>query len=159
MSTTAFARELPTEEDTLALAELLAAHLRGGDLLVLTGPLGAGKTFLAGALCRACGLEQDEAVTSPTFTLVHEYPTAPPISHADLYRLRSTDEVYDLDLAGKRDEGHLLLVEWGAPHVDALGGDAIELALSVFPRRARIAPSSGRARELLAALQNAGELS
>lgn len=140
---------LPTEEVTIELAARFARLLAAGDLLILTGTLGAGKTFFARALCHALGLDEDEPVTSPTFTLVHEYETTPPVHHADLYRLRDEDEVFELGLDSRRREGALLLVEWGAPFVRALGGNALELELSVEPRSARLAASSARALELL----------
>ena len=90
--------ELPTERATRELAARVAPHLAAGDLLVLSGPLGSGKTFFARALCRALGLPPSERVPSPTFTLVHEHDTEPPVSHADLYRLRDADDVRRLGL-------------------------------------------------------------
>lgn len=130
--------ELPREEDTIHLARRLAPHLRGGDLLILTGGLGAGKTFFTRALCHALGLSEDERVTSPTFTLVHEYETKPPLIHADLYRLSDQEEVFELGLETQRQEGRLLVVEWGAPFEHVLGGDALFLDLDLDPRRGRL---------------------
>ncbi len=144
--------ELETEADTTALARRLAPLLRGGDLVVLSGPLGAGKTFLARELCHALGLPEEERVTSPTFTLVQEYGTAPPVSHADLYRLKNEAEVFELGLDAQRDEGRLVLVEWGAPYVEVLGGDAIVVELEVDPRRARVVGAGARASEVRRAL-------
>ena len=144
--------ELKTERATRALAERVAPHLRAGDLLVLSGPLGSGKTFFARALCRALGLPPEVRVPSPTFTLVHEHPTAPPVSHADLYRLRDENDVRGLGLDAQRDDGRVLLVEWGEPYVEALGGDALVLELSLGPRRAKLYATGRRSRELLAEL-------
>lgn len=144
--------ELPTRRDTRKLAQRLAPHLSAGDLLVLAGPLGSGKTFFTRALCRALGLERGERVVSPTFTLVSEYETSPPIAHADLYRLKDAAEVSKLGLDAQREEGRLLVVEWGEPYVKLLGGDALILELALEPRRARL-KAAGRASErALAAL-------
>ena len=85
--------ELPTKQATQALAQRIAPHLVASDLVVLDGPLGSGKTFFTRALCRALGLPRSLRVPSPTFTLVHEHETRPPLSHADLYRLSTPAEV------------------------------------------------------------------
>lgn len=148
--------ELPSERATRELAARVAPHLLSGDLLVLSGPLGSGKTFFARALCRALGLPPRERVPSPTFTLVHEHPTRPPISHADLYRLRDETDVRGLGLDAQRDEGRVLLVEWGEPYVDALGGDALILELRLSPRRATFRATGPRSSAILAALAAPG---
>jgi len=84
--------ELPNRRATRRLARRIGAALAPGDALILSGPLGAGKTFLVRALCRALGLPEREPVQSPTFTLLREWPTRPRIAHADLYRLGSLEE-------------------------------------------------------------------
>lgn len=147
---------LGSEEDTIRLAQHLAPHLRGGDLLILTGGLGAGKTFFTRALCHALGLAEDERVTSPTFTLAQEYETSPPLVHADLYRLGDEEEVFELGLETQRAEGRLLVVEWGAPFEQVLGGDALFLDLLLEPRRGRMSAQGERPREVLRAFLDAG---
>lgn len=139
------------EEDTMRVARLLAPHLRGGDLLVLSGGLGAGKTFFTRALCYALGLDENERVTSPTFTLVHEYETTPPLLHADLYRLSDEEEVFDLGLEVERSQGRLLVVEWGAPFEAVLGGDALFLDIELAPRRGRLHGRGERPRQIVRA--------
>lgn len=141
--------ELPSERATEALAARLAPLLSGGDLVVLSGPLGAGKTFLARALCVALGVEA-RRVTSPTFSLVHEFSGRVPIAHADLYRLRSPSELVELGLDALRDEGRLLLVEWGESYVEELGGDALLVELARSPRRAVISATGPRSARVLA---------
>ena len=147
--------ELSSERATRELAARVAPHLAAGDLVVLSGPLGSGKTFFARALCRALGLPPRVRVPSPTFTLVHEHPTTPPVSHADLYRLRDENDVRGLGLDSQRDDGRVLLVEWGEPYIGALGGDALVLELSVGPRRAKLRATGRRSNALLAAVQGA----
>src|SRR5690606_28281610 len=104
------------------------------DLLILSGELGAGKTFFTRALCHALGLPEEERVTSPTFTLVHEYAARLPVSHADLYRLESEEQVSELGLDAQRDDGRLVIVEWGLPYLELLGGEALVLELTATPR-------------------------
>jgi tRNA threonylcarbamoyladenosine biosynthesis protein TsaE len=147
--------ENPEEEDTIRLAKAVAPHLRPGDLLVLSGGLGAGKTFFTRALCHALGLDEEEPVTSPTFTLAQEYPTTPPLVHADLYRLSDEEEVFELGLLARREEGQILIVEWGAPFVEVLGGDALFIDLFLEPRRALVRGTSQRAKEVILALSAA----
>lgn len=149
---TSFIVPLAEEQDTIALAQGIAKLLLPGDLLILTGGLGAGKTFFTRALCYALGLDEDEPVTSPTFNLVQEYPTKPPVSHADLYRLGEPDEVFDLGLDARREQGELLVVEWGAPYVRELGGEAIHLDLTLEPRSGKVHGASERARAVVSGL-------
>ena len=144
---------LPTRRATKQLARALRRVLSPGDLVVLAGPLGAGKTFLVRALCRELGLGAGTRVTSPTFTLVHEYPTTPPVAHADLYRLRTAEDVEDLGLLERRDQGWALLVEWGEPFVDVLGGDALVIELGLSPREARLRSTGPTAETRLRSLE------
>jgi tRNA threonylcarbamoyladenosine biosynthesis protein TsaE len=130
---------LPTRRATVRLARALAALVEPGDLVILTGDLGAGKTFFTRALARALGVPEGARVTSPTFTLVHELEARLPLVHADLYRLGDAGELAPLGLRERRAEGALLVVEWGEPYADALGGDALVVALA-----ARGAASVGR---------------
>lgn len=101
---------LAGEEDTSRLARLLAPYLRAGDVLLLEGAIGAGKTHFCRALIRA-RLERQEDVPSPTFTLVQTYENDPDIWHADLYRLSHPDEARELGLEDAF-ETAICLVEW-----------------------------------------------
>lgn len=141
---------LPTRRATQKLAELVAPTLAPSDLVILSGPLGSGKTFFTRALCRALGLK--ERVPSPTFTLVHEHETVPAISHADLYRLNGPAQVAELGLDAQRDDGRVLLVEWGEPYIELLGGDALVLTLALDPRRATLSATGRRSRAQIEAL-------
>jgi tRNA threonylcarbamoyladenosine biosynthesis protein TsaE len=145
---------LHRRRDTLGLAKALARQLSAGDLVVLAGELGAGKTFLVRGICRALGLSERIRVTSPTFNLVHEFETRPPLLHVDLYRLEQAVDVRQLGLLARRDEGWALLVEWGEPYVAELGGDALIIVFNAFPRYARLASTGPRSASMLAQLRD-----
>jgi tRNA threonylcarbamoyladenosine biosynthesis protein TsaE len=149
---------LGSRRNTLRLAHALAKYICAGDLVVLTGELGAGKTFFVRGVCRALGLSERVRVTSPTFTLVHELNTLPPLLHVDLYRIETSREVEQLGLLSRRDEGHALFVEWGEPWIAELGGDALVLALSAHPRAARFTCCGVRSCKLLAQLKESGQM-
>lgn len=143
---------LPNRKATKRLARALALHLLPGDLIVLNGELGAGKTFLVRALCRALKLPERIAVVSPTFPLVRELPTDPPIVHADLYRLNDLEQAYELGLEEQREEGAILLVEWGDRFAAALGPDALSVTVQVDPRTVRLSANGSRSEQLLRAV-------
>lgn len=149
--------DLPTRRSTQKLAQQLAPFFAESDLVVLTGPLGSGKTFFVRALCRALGLPSTLRVTSPTFTLVQEYETVPPLAHADLYRLTGPEQLRELGLDAQRDDGRLLLVEWGEPYVEQLGGDALLMTFALAPRRVVISGTGRRSRAIVAALRAPNE--
>jgi tRNA threonylcarbamoyladenosine biosynthesis protein TsaE len=118
--------ELRTLRDTARLGAAIAKILAPGDLVLVSGELGAGKTTLVRFAARALGVR--DRVTSPTFSLVHEYEGRQGrVVHADLYRLREgraplEDEVARLGLRQLRREGAIVFVEWGDEAVDVLGG-------------------------------------
>lgn len=145
---------LPDKLATKRLAQRLAPHLSGGDLVVLSGPLGSGKTFFTRALCRALGLPEERRVPSPTFTLVHEHATLPPLAHADVYRLKDAREVEQLGLDAQREDGFVVVVEWGEPYIEALGGDALVVSFSLDPRSAQLHATGPSASKLLEAVRN-----
>ncbi len=114
---------------TQAIAAALAALARPGDVIVLAGEMGAGKTAFAQGFGRALGVT--DPITSPTFTLVHSYPlpgAKQTLHHADLYRLETTSDVADLALHELAEFGGIVLVEWGDVAAAALG-DHLEVRL------------------------------
>jgi tRNA threonylcarbamoyladenosine biosynthesis protein TsaE len=142
-------RELPSRRATVRLARAVAAVLAPGDLVVLSGGLGAGKTFFARALVRALGVDARTPVPSPTFTLAQEYETdRAAIVHADLYRLLDrpdlVEEVSRLGLRERRGEGAIVVVEWAEGAIAALGGaPELAVALTVTSDHARVARLEG----------------
>ena len=102
------------------MASALAQLSRSGDVIVLAGEMGAGKTAFAQGFGQALGIT--EPITSPTFTLVHTYDSGRIIlHHADLYRLERTGELADLGLDELQDSGGVIIVEWG----DIVGNDFV----------------------------------
>jgi tRNA threonylcarbamoyladenosine biosynthesis protein TsaE len=128
--------------------------------VLLSGDLGAGKTFLARAIARGLGVRG--AVTSPTFTLVREMPTPRGLLvHADLYRLRGeslAEETRRLGLRERRGEGAMLLVEWGQEARGVLGPEPeLVVALAIGGDHERVASLGGpRAAGLEAAAAGSG---
>jgi tRNA threonylcarbamoyladenosine biosynthesis protein TsaE len=118
---------LPTAEDTYALGVRLAALLRGGDLIVLSGPLGAGKTVLVQGI--GAGLEVGGPIVSPTFVIARVHRGPLPLVHVDAYRLSSLAEVDDLDLDVDAADA-VTVVEWGAGLVEQLAESRLEVVLA-----------------------------
>ncbi len=126
MSSTAASYDLVTVERTRALGAALADLLRAGDLIVLTGPLGAGKTALAQGIGEGLGVS---GVTSPTFVIAREHRGGRlPLVHVDAYRLGSAIELDDLDLDSDLDDS-VTVVEWGAGLVEGLAASRLEVLL------------------------------
>ncbi|GLX04024.1 MULTISPECIES: tRNA (adenosine(37)-N6)-threonylcarbamoyltransferase complex ATPase subunit type 1 TsaE [Microbispora] len=116
-----------TAEETRALGARLAALLAPGDLVVLSGPLGAGKTTLVQGIAE--GLKVRGPITSPTFVIARVHPSlsgGPALVHADAYRLGGTLEVDDLDLDASLEES-VTVVEWGEGLVEGLSDDRLEV--------------------------------
>ena len=114
---------------THAVAAVIAGVARAGDIIVLAGEMGTGKTAFAQGFGRALGV--DEPITSPTFTLVHSYPLTHRLTlhHADIYRLERTSDVDDLALPELASFNGIVLVEWGDVAGSALG-DHLEVRLN-----------------------------
>jgi tRNA threonylcarbamoyladenosine biosynthesis protein TsaE len=137
---------LPGVDDTRAFGARLARELRAGDLIVLSGPLGAGKTALAQGI--GAGLDVLGAVTSPTFVIARVHPPLPagagpgdsagpgagrpPLVHADAYRLGSALELDDLDLDADT-AAAVTVVEWGEGLAEGLAADRLEVTITPAP--------------------------
>lgn len=118
----------PTPDDTRAIGAALAPLLRAGDALMLTGELGAGKTTLVRGIAE--GLDVEEHVASPTFTLVREYSGRLPVAHVDVYRLDRLQDVVDLALDEVADGEAVLVVEWGDAIEELLPPDRLRVELT-----------------------------
>ena len=114
-------------DDTRALAAEIASLSAPGDLVVLAGDLGTGKTAFAQGFARGLGVE--EPVTSPAFILVRTYEGRLPLVHLDVYRLETMQEMVDLGIAELLDDGGVALIEWGDAVTPALPADFLEVRL------------------------------
>lgn len=110
-------------QETEQFAEEVAKSLRGGDVLAFTGSLGMGKTAFTRGLARGLGCRG--RVTSPTFTIVNEYEGRTPLFHFDMYRLGSSDELFDIGWDDYLARGGVCAVEWSERVSDALPDDTI----------------------------------
>jgi tRNA threonylcarbamoyladenosine biosynthesis protein TsaE len=123
--------EVATADDMRALGRRIAGHLRAGDLLILSGPLGAGKTTLVQGIGE--GLNVRGPVTSPTFVIARAHPPlgdGPALVHADAYRLGGVAEVDDLDLDSDTARS-VTAVEWGEGLAEGLSEDRLEIAIEI----------------------------
>jgi tRNA threonylcarbamoyladenosine biosynthesis protein TsaE len=144
--------------ETKRLAGALAELARPGDLLVLAGDLGAGKTAFTQGFGAALGVT--DRITSPTFTLVSSYEGRLVLNHLDVYRLEQLDEVHHLGLGELLDEGGVTVIEWGDTILPALPASYLEIRFSYGEgdddRAIRVTPTGrrwvARARALTTAL-------
>lgn len=145
---------LPDEAATCAFAQDLAAILRTGDVVAMTGDLGAGKTTLARALIRQLAGEPELEVPSPTYTLTQTYETAPKVTHFDLYRLAEDSELDELGFEEAAETG-IVLVEWPERARQVSEEANLTIALTIAPdggRDAALSPTPELALRLARSL-------
>lgn len=157
-----------SQEETIALGRTLGSLLREGDVLVLTGDLGAGKTQLTKGIARGMGILGD--VTSPTFTIEMVYEgERMPLYHFDLYRLVDAGELEDIGLYDVLGGDGPCVIEWGERFVDEIGSECVDVLISrldgegegeseagagIEPsRRIRLTAHDARGEDLLRALE------
>ena len=152
-----------TTEQTIALGQILGKLLQAGDVLVLTGDLGAGKTQLTKGIAAGMGVTDD--VTSPTFTIEMVYEGAlMPLYHFDLYRLNDPDQLEDTGLYDALESDGPTIIEWGEQFAEQIGERTLDVYVSRLseeeivsddaePRREiRFIPQNARGEEIIQAL-------
>lgn len=150
-------------EETIAVGRRLGGLLAAGDVLVLTGDLGAGKTQLTKGIAQGMGVTED--VTSPTFTIEMVYEgTELPLYHFDLYRLDDPDQLEDTGLFDVLGADGVCVIEWGEQFADQIGPERLDVFVTRLddqaapgqepPRQVRLVPHDARGRELAAALDH-----
>lgn len=118
-----------TVEQTRTIGEALALTLRPGSVVAFKGDLGAGKTAFVGGIAKGLGIS--EPITSPTFTVVNEYEGGRlPLFHFDMYRLGSSDELYEIGWEDYLKRGGVCAVEWSENIDDCLEADAIVVEIT-----------------------------
>src|SRR5262245_35220064 len=115
----------PDAAATQRWGERLGTLLRPGDVVALRGPLGAGKTCFVQGVARGLGVDPSLSVTSPTFTLIGEYPARIPLRHADFYRIESEERLFEIGFDDLLDGRGALLVEWAERWPNALPRDCL----------------------------------
>ena len=147
--------------ETIELGRRLGELLRAGDVLVLTGDLGAGKTQLTKGIARGMGVEGD--VTSPTFTIEMVYQgTDLELDHFDLYRLDDPDQLEDTGLFDVLGADGVCVIEWGEQFVDEIGDERLDVYVTRLetqdvageepPREVRLVAHDARGEQILAGL-------
>jgi tRNA threonylcarbamoyladenosine biosynthesis protein TsaE len=144
-----FGKHLIESEDQMRQFGLrLGQELKAGDLLVLKGPLGAGKTTLTQGIGSAFGISE---ITSPTFIIAREHAGAIPFIHVDLYRLLGSErkefEFDDLDLQSQR-ESAIIVMEWGSDLAPRLGDGYIFIEIRILPEGAGGVKGTGGVKEV-----------
>ena len=151
-------RETNSAAETRALGEELSSSLRPGDVVVLEGELGAGKTFFSKYLVKTLG--GAEEVTSPTFNLMNIYEGICPIYHFDLYRLENAEDLFDIGfLEYAESEEGVCLIEWADKFKNEMPENIVEVAFEIIDENKRKITFSGqgeKAEELLAELKEGG---
>jgi tRNA threonylcarbamoyladenosine biosynthesis protein TsaE len=135
--------DLPNLAATEALGRRLGRLLFPNAVVALIGPLGAGKTHLARAIAEGLGIANPAAVTSPTFTLIHEHPARLPIYHFDAYRLNGPNEFLDLGVSEYYEAGGVCLIEWADKVEAALPAERLTIRLVPVDENRRRAEVGG----------------
>ena len=121
--------ETCSAEETFSLGRALGEHLRAGDIVLLHGDLGVGKSVLTRGLARGCGI--DEPMPSPTFTLMTAYKGRIPFYHFDLYRLDDPLQLEDIGFYETLESGGVCVIEWGDKFPDDMPDEYLEVQISV----------------------------
>ncbi|MCX6828232.1 MAG: tRNA (adenosine(37)-N6)-threonylcarbamoyltransferase complex ATPase subunit type 1 TsaE [candidate division Zixibacteria bacterium] len=125
-----------SEEETIRTGRRFAAILQNGDLVVLTGPLGAGKTCFIKGIALGLGVKEEE-IKSPSFTLVNEYYGSRPLFHFDLYRMKLVSELYQIGWDDYLLRDGIVVVEWGEKAEEFLPEKRVEVAIDIISENER----------------------
>lgn len=131
--------------ETEKLGRLIGEALRGGEIIAMTGDLGAGKTTMTKSLAK--GLDIDEHITSPTFTIVNEYEGRLKLFHFDVYRIGDVEEMYDLGFEEYIYSGGVCIIEWSNLIEEILPEDTINIQILYLDDNKRQIKISGKGKK------------
>ena len=124
-------------EQTIELGNLIGSLLKAGDVVALIGQLGAGKTYLTKGIAEGQGVKDRKEVTSPSFVLVKQYMGRMPIYHFDAYRIKSPDEMYDIDCVRFFWGEGISIIEWADKVMECLPDDFIKITIETVGETSR----------------------
>ncbi|MCP4255242.1 MAG: tRNA (adenosine(37)-N6)-threonylcarbamoyltransferase complex ATPase subunit type 1 TsaE [Candidatus Scalindua sp.] len=118
-------------EQTIESGRLIGSLLKAGDVVALIGQLGAGKTHLTKGIAEGQGVEDRKVVTSPSYVIVKQYKGRLPIYHFDAYRLKSADEMYEIDCVGFFWGNGISIIEWADKVIECLPDEFIKITIKI----------------------------
>ncbi|MFB3925746.1 MAG: tRNA (adenosine(37)-N6)-threonylcarbamoyltransferase complex ATPase subunit type 1 TsaE [Syntrophales bacterium] len=146
-------------EETLRIGRIVGENLKGGDIVALIGELGSGKTCLTQGIARGAGVSERYQITSPTFTLVNEYPGRIPFVHLDIYRLSGSRDLVEMGYEDYFYGGSVVVIEWAEKIGDLLPGETIYINLEYLDENRRkilISGENDRIMKIRNALKEGG---
>jgi len=146
-------------EETLEIGRIIGEQLGAGDVLALTGDLGSGKTCLTQGIARGLRVPEEYRITSPTFTLINEYPGRVRLYHMDMYRLTGPEDLADMGYEDYFYGDGVVVIEWAEKITDVLPAENLRASLRYInesSREIRMAGGAGKAGRIIAALKAGG---
>jgi len=149
----------PNAEETLLIGKIIGKCLAAGDIVALIGDLGTGKTCLTQGIARGLGVSDGYAITSPTFTLINEYPGRHVLYHLDVYRLQGSKDLEEMGYEEYFYGKGVSIIEWAEKIADIVPETAITIWITFLDestRRIEISAPERRLEEISAALKEGG---
>ena len=146
--------ESKSAKQTFSIGFAVGRKAREGDIFALTGELGSGKTCFTGGLARGLGVGEEYAITSPTFTLINEYPGRCRLCHFDLYRLNHSSELLDLGYEEYISGEGVVVIEWAEKIAEVLPGDVVSVCFRYVDESKRIIGFIGTEKKVCELVQD-----
>ncbi|HPL66909.1 MAG TPA: tRNA (adenosine(37)-N6)-threonylcarbamoyltransferase complex ATPase subunit type 1 TsaE [Smithellaceae bacterium] len=146
--------ESKSAKQTFSIGFAVGRKAREGDVFALTGELGSGKTCFTGGLARGLGVGEEYAITSPTFTLINEYPGRCRLCHFDLYRLNHSSELLDLGYEEYISGEGVVVIEWAEKIAEVLPGDVVSVCFRYVDESKRIIGFIGTEKKVCELVQD-----